>query len=93
MIRTIVSDGCVIMFAPFLVLHPLPGDKLTAKILDKNGVEVPHTDYVLDIDGERVRAIAHSMCRHGVYRHSAAEVTNLGNSRQRSAPSAPPTRA
>lgn len=52
MIRTIVSDGCVIMFASFLVLHPLPGDKLTAKILDKNGVEVPHTDYVLDIDGE-----------------------------------------
>ena len=39
-------------FAPFLVLHPLPGDKLTAKILDKNGVEVPHTDYVPDIDGE-----------------------------------------
>ena len=39
-------------FAPFLVLHPLPGDKLTAKILDKNGVEVPRSDYVLDIDGD-----------------------------------------
>ena len=35
-----------------LVLHPVPGGKLTAKILDKKGAEVPRADYNLEVDGE-----------------------------------------
>ena len=30
----------------------MPGTKIKAKILDKNGVEVPESEYDLDIDGE-----------------------------------------
>ena len=37
----------------FIVLHRVPGGgELTAKIFDKNGVEVPPTEYDLDIDGD-----------------------------------------
>ena len=45
----IVQLSCV---NTFLVLHPLPGSKIKAKIIDKNGVEVPASDYDLEIDGE-----------------------------------------
>ena len=38
-------------FAP-LVLHPVPGGKLTAKILDKKGSEVPRAQYELEVEGE-----------------------------------------
>ena len=39
-------------FAQFLVLRPLPGDKISAKILDHRGREVPKSDYDLTVDGE-----------------------------------------
>ena len=35
-----------------LVLHAVPGGKLTAKILDKKGTEVPRAQYELQVDGE-----------------------------------------
>ena len=35
-----------------LVLHPVPGGKLTAKIRDSRGVEVPKSDYDLVVNGE-----------------------------------------
>ena len=40
------------VFCTTLVLHPVPGGKLTAKILDKKGAEVPRADYNLEVDGE-----------------------------------------
>lgn len=39
--------------ALFIVPHRVPGGgELTAKIFDKNGVEVPLSEYDLDIDGD-----------------------------------------
>ena len=36
----------------FIVPHPIPGGKLTAKILNKLGEEVPLSEYDLEVDGE-----------------------------------------
>ena len=41
---------CVLML--FIVPHPIPGGKLTAKILNKLGEEVPPSEYDLEVDGE-----------------------------------------
>ena len=35
-----------------LVVHPVPGEKLTAKIRDRKGVDVPKSEYELMVDGE-----------------------------------------
>ena len=51
-VTTICQVIQVLLCCTNLVLHPVPGGKLTAKIRDSRGVEVPKSDYDLVVNGE-----------------------------------------
>ena len=47
-----MSHHNILFVITILVIHPRPGTKIQAKILDKDGIEVSPSEYDLEIDNE-----------------------------------------